>query len=432
MRVSVLTAALVLSGCERPRPVEIVQGSAPVAVEARPGAPDASVPGFAPPGSLAPLVKAVRSSVLNLRTQNGGSSRTLGSGFLITADGLAITNHHVIQRAESIRARLFDGREVSAKVVGVDPATDLAVLQLERQGDRSLPRVAWGDSDTLQVGDWVLGIGNPFGLDTSVTYGIVSARERAIGLGPYDDFIQLSALINPGNSGGPLFDMHGRVVGVTTAVVAQGQGIGFAVPINLVKALLPNLLDDGQVERGWLGATVRDVVGSPEPAAEVADLADDGPAERAGLKVGDRVTALSGKPANTFQQLSRLLSALPPGAVVVMSVVRDGEALEITATLGTRPERPSPLPGANHLETLGVVMRELPNEPGLLIEKVDPQGPAEHGGLQSGDVLLRVNGQKVERFADLVDALTLGKSGQPALLNFKRGKEALSVAVRPR
>ena len=217
----------------------------------------AALPGFVPPTSLAPLVKAVRPGVVNIATRNEGTSRSLGSGFVINADGLVVTNNHVVERAQQIHVRLADGREFEAVVVGRDPQTDLALLRLPDA--KELPTVTLGDSDQLEIGDWVVAIGNPFGLDLSVTHGLISARERVIGVGAFDDFIQTNALINPGNSGGPLFDMRGDVVGVTTAITSQGQGIGFAVPINMVKGLLPNLLDNGRPERGWLGLNVQEV-----------------------------------------------------------------------------------------------------------------------------------------------------------------------------
>ena len=227
------------------------------------------LPGFVPPTSLAPLVKAVRPGVVNIATRNEDTRRSLGSGFVINPDGLVVTNNHVVERAQQIQVHLADGREFDAIVVGRDPATDLALLRL--QDAKDLPTVTLGDSDQLEIGDWVVAIGDPFGLDMSVTHGLISARERQIGIGIYDDFIQTNALINPGNSGGPLFDMHGDVVGVTTAIDSRGMGIGYAVPINFVKDLLPNLLDNGRPERGWLGLTVKEV---GEGAARVPQVVE--------------------------------------------------------------------------------------------------------------------------------------------------------------
>src|SRR5262249_41184627 len=248
-----------------------------------------------PPTSLGPLVKAVRPGVVNVSTSNEGSTRSLGSGFVITPDGLVVTNNHVIERAQQIRVRLADGRELDAALVGRAPSTALALLRLKGPGVGALPTVYLGDSDQLEVGDWVVAIGNPFGLDTSVTHGIISARERVIGVGPFDDFIQTNALINPGNSGGPLFNMKGEVVGVCTAIVTQAQGIGFALPINLVKDLLPNLLENGRPERGWLGVNIQEVDDATGKAAVIIDVYKDSPAAKAGLMSGDRVISVGGR-----------------------------------------------------------------------------------------------------------------------------------------
>jgi serine protease Do len=210
--------------------------------------------GFRGPPSFGPLVKAVRGAVVGLSTRNVGTSTSLGSGFLVSPSGLVVTNYHVVAKAEAITARLVDGRLFEADLVGSDLSTDLAVLKLA--GARGLPHVAWGNSDSVAVGDWVLVIGKPLGLEATVTHGIVSAEDRALGAGPYDEFIQLSADINPGNSGGPLFDMRGEVVGVTTLASRAGQGVAFAVPSNVVKAVVPQLASRGRVRRGWVGLSV--------------------------------------------------------------------------------------------------------------------------------------------------------------------------------
>lgn len=437
-----VVAAAAGAGCSRPATELVLAAAAdagPAAeIEVRPRrawvAPDAGAPvlkGFVPPGSLAPLVKAVRPGVVNLSTKNQGTSRSLGSGFVVSPDGLVITNHHVVQRAQSIRVKLSDGRDLPAKVVGSDPTTDLAVLQLALDGQR-VPVVALGDSDALEVGDWVVAIGNPFGLDTSVTTGLVSARERALGLGAFDDFLQVSAQVNPGSSGGPLFDLEGRVIGVTTAVVTQAQGIGFALPINTVKALLPNLLDDGKVDRGWLGVTAKDLNDGVGQGPVVTDVAADGPAAKAGVQVGDRLVAFGNKPVSAFQQLARALSALPPGAPVKLGIERGGKALTVKVVLGVKTERPASLVASTRIEALGVLVRESAAEGGLLIDQLVPQGPAEQAGLAIGDVIVELNGQRVERFAALADALSLTGAGQPALVKFQRDDVLKVIALRPR
>jgi serine protease Do len=400
------------------------------------------VPEFIAPTSLAPLVKAVRPGVVNVATTNQGASRSLGSGFLINPQGLVVTNSHVVERAQSIRVRLADGRELDATVIGRDASTDLALLRLTGEGVGSLPTVFLGDSDQLEVGDWVVAIGNPFGLDTSVTHGLISARERVIGVGPFDDFIQTNALINPGNSGGPLFNMRGEVVGVTTAIVTQGQGIGFAVPINLVKDLLPNLLDNGRAERGWLGVNIQEVGDGSNKAAVVTDVYKNSPASRAGLQAGDRVVGVGGRAVESYLQLLRRIALLAPGTTVKLSLQRGKSAFEANVTLTGRPSGDvlATVAGGGKIDSLGVVLRELPAalarqqnlEGGLWVEAVLPSSPAELSGLQVGDVLTEVNKKKVTALAQLGEALALGGAGQPVLVRYQRGEAARYVAIKPR
>jgi serine protease Do len=302
--------------------------------------------GFSAPSSLAPLIRAVSPGVLNVLTYSepvegiaaGRIPTATGSGFLLGPEGYVVSNHHVVKDAQWIQVRLADGRLFDAEMVGSDPDTDLALLRVVDGTD--LPSVVLGDSDRLEVGDWVVAIGNPFGLDRSVSHGLISAKERVLGVGPLDDFIQTDALINPGNSGGPLFNMRGEVVGVNSAVISNAQGIGFAVPINMVKDLLPNLLDNGHVERGWLGMTVVEEPG--KHSAQVVDVYPGGPAAAAGLRAGDRVTTINGRPVDSYLQLLRKISLLAPGPMVRMGVQRGTAAREFTARVAERPVRPSP------------------------------------------------------------------------------------------
>lgn len=398
------------------------------------------LPNFVPPTSLAPLVKAVRPGVVNLSTHNdSGAARSLGSGFIISADGLLVTNNHVVERAQEIKVRLADGRELSASVVGKDPSTDLALLRLSGAGVGKLPTVALGDSDGLEVGDWVVAIGNPFGLDTSVTHGIISARERVIGVGPFDDFIQTNALINPGNSGGPLFNMRGEVVGVCTAIVQQAQGIGFAVPINLVKELLPHLLVNGRLERGWLGVNIQELSGSGGRAAMVLDVVAGSPAAKVGLKPGDKVTAVGGKPVESYLQLLRRIALAVPGSTVKLSLQRAGKPLDIEVTLAHRPsdEAMQVLATAGRIDALGVLVKEVPaeaqkqmgGEPGVLVAAVVPGGAAELAGLQANDLILEVNRQRVADVRSFKAALSAGGESS-ALVKYRRDDVARYVTVR--
>ncbi len=398
------------------------------------------LPGFVPPTSLAPLVKAVRPGVVNIATRNEDTKRSLGSGFVIHPDGLVVTNNHVVERAQRIQVRLADGREFEAVVVGRDPATDLALLRLPDA--KELLTVTLGDSDQLEIGDWVVAIGNPFGLDMSVTHGLISARERVIGVGVFDDFIQTNALINPGNSGGPLFDMQGDVVGVTTAIDSRGFGIGYAVPINFVKDLLPNLLDNGRPERGWLGLNVQEVGEGSARAPVVVDVFANSPAEKAGLKPGDRVVRIGGKPVQRYQQILRRVALLQPGTPVKVEITRGGRAFEFTATLAQRPsvEALKTMNSGGRIDALGLALKPLdPNaaaslgmEPGLRIEAIVPGGPSELAGLATGDVIVEVNREAVGNLKDFDAALAETEPHEAVLLKIRRGQSLRYLAVRPR
>jgi len=405
----------------------------------RPAGVRGPIPGFQPPTSLAPLVRAVRPGVVNISTKNEGTSHSLGSGFVINAEGLVVTNNHVVERAQEIEVRLSDGRAFEATVIGRDPGTDLALLKLPEA--RGIPTVLLGDSDELEIGDWVVAIGNPFGLDTSVTHGLISARERVLGIGPFDDFIQTNALINPGNSGGPLFDMKGEVVGVTTAIVSQGQGIGFAVPINLVKDLLPNLMDNGRPERGWLGVNVQAVGEVPSHSAVVIDVYENSPAAKAGIKPGDRVVGVSGKSVQGYAQILRKVALLAPGSSVKISLERNGKPVEVTAVLAERPSlEVMKAMSSGRVDVLGLVLRPLDAkaaqaagvEPGLRVEAVVPASAGDLAGLVAGDVVVEVNRELVATLKDLNAAMGKFEPNEPVLLKLRRGQSYRYIALKPR
>ncbi len=272
-----------------------------------------------------------------------------GSGFVLDPTGLIVTNNHVVaqvggQAGGRVTIALQSGRELPARVVGGDELTDLALLRIE--AGQPLPALAWGSSAAMRIGQWVLAAGNPFGLGGSVTAGIVSARGRDIGAGPFDDFIQTDAAINPGNSGGPLFNLAGEVIGINTAIYSPSganAGIGFATPSDLARPVIDTLRRDGRVERGWLGVEVQDVVAEGPGrlrSVQVAGLVRNGPAARGGLRVGDIVTALNGERTETSRALVRGVAAVPPGQAVRLTVQRDGRAQEITVTVGRRPSGP--------------------------------------------------------------------------------------------
>jgi len=353
--------------------------------------------------------------------------KSLGSGFIISADGYILTNNHVVQDADEIKITLSDKKVYNARLIGRDEKTDLAVLKID--ADHDLPFVELGDSSKLKVGDWLIAIGNPFGLARTVTAGIVSARGRVIGSGPYDDFIQTDASINPGNSGGPLFNVNGEVVGINTAIVASGQGIGFAIPVNMAKDLLPQL-KTGKVSRGRLGVHIQDV--TPELAASfgldkkqgavISEVIEESPAERAGLKVGDIILAVDGKPVAEMHILPRMIAAKKPGTKVKLKVLRLGKIIQVNVVLddleggsGTEFSQSAD----DRLEGLGLTVRQLTPElaarqrlaleHGVIISRLDPDGRAADAGLQVGDIVLMVNNLKISTVKNFKQALQEGR-----------------------
>src|SRR5262249_44791469 len=290
----------------------------------------------------------------------------LGSGFLVDAKGHVVTNAHVVDGADQVKVKLADEREFTAKVIGRDQRLDLAVLELN--GAKDLPAAALGSSDHLRVGEYVVAIGNPFGLGHTVTMGIVSAKDRAIGAGPYDDFIQTDASINPGNSGGPLFNLKGEVIGINTAINPNGRGIGFAIPADALKDVLGQLITTGKVSRGWLGVAIQPVDATLGKAlgtggakgALVAEVVPRGPAERAGIKAGDVIVSLDGSPVASSEDLPRMVARHAPGSQSKLEILRNGKREVVKLTLEELKEEPvrvsdqSPAPGSSAPEGLGI------------------------------------------------------------------------------
>jgi serine protease Do len=462
-------------------------------------APAVNVPGQA---SLAPLIRQLKPAVVNIYTttvmkhprmrgpQRGPQpgdpwgefferffgqpmpmpeefkSNSLGSGFILNKEGYVLTNNHVVKDATDIRVKLSDGREFKAKIVGRDPAIDVGLIKLEDAKD--LPTAALGDSDKVEQGDFVLAMGNPFNLNGSVSFGIVSAKDRPGVTGSsFDDFIQTDAAINPGNSGGPLFNMRGEVVGVNTAIVSPqiGSGIGFAVPINLAKQVLPQLREKGKVARGYLGVTVSDL--SPDliqgfglPAGQkgalIQQVQPKAPAGKAGIQAGDVVVGLNGKAIEGSGQLTRGVSAIPPGGKASLEILRDGKKKEITIVVTTRPdeealargevpeggEEPQGTPEGKPKDVkLGLKLAPLnpemaremkleSGEKGVVVAEVVPDSPADRAGLQRGDLILEVGKEKVSRPEQVVAAVSKMKAGQVVVLRVRRGGGALYVPVR--
>ena len=366
--------------------------------------------------------------------------RSSGSGFIIRKDGLIITNNHVVEGANEIMVNLPDEREYQATVLGRDPKTDLAVLKVE--SEQALPVANLGDSEDLRVGDWVMAIGNPFGLSNTVTAGIVSAKGRTIGAGPYDDFIQTDASINPGNSGGPLFNEKGEVVGINTAIFGNGGGnigIGFAIPINLAKQLVPDLETKGRVTRGWLGVTIQKMttelsesLGLDEShGALVADVATDSPAEKGGMERGDVIVGYGGQKVKENSDLPILVANTKVGTKVPIDVVRDGRTKTLTVEIAKldEPEVASG-PEAAKKGKWGMALRDLTPEEraqmqlkaseGVIVAGVQPDSPAAEAGVREGDVILEVNRTQVKTVDELKKEIATVKEGKPLLLLLRR------------
>src|SRR5262244_2285293 len=375
--------------------------------------------------------------------------RSLGSGFIIDADGTILTNNHVVENAQKILVKLSDEQEYEAKVVGRDIKTDIAIIKVNTK--TALTAASLGDSDTLEVGEWVMAIGNPFGLDSTVTSGIVSAKGRHIGQGPYDNFIQTDASINPGNSGGPLINLRGEVVGINTAIFSRSGGnigIGFAIPINLVKELLPQLRGKGKVTRGYLGVLIQKVtpeiaesLGMDKPrGALVADVTKGGPADNAGIKVGDVIVEFDGKEIRDSNDLPNIVARTAVDKKVPMKVLRDRKETTLTVAVGEMKEQES-VASASEKSELGVTVQQVTPEiaeslglerpEGVVITAVEPGSSAEDAGLRRGDIVLEVDRKPVRKVVDYRKAIGEVKKGKGVLFLVRRGTSTIFLALKP-
>jgi serine protease Do len=385
-------------------------------------------------------------------------AQALGSGFIISPDGYIVTNNHVIDKAMDIKVTLDDGTELPAKLIGADPKSDLAVVKIDAR--KPLATVSWGDSDKLKLGDQILAIGNPFGIGTTVTAGIVSARGRDLHSGPYDDFIQIDAPINHGNSGGPLVDNDGKVVGINTAIYSPNGGsvgVGFAIPSDQAQAIVAKLIKSGSIEHGFIGvqiqpvtADVANAIGLDKPeGALVAGVNDDTPAAKAGIKTGDVITTLGGKAVSSPRDLSRMVADLAPGDREDVTVWRQGESKDLRLTIGENgqeqqasAETEKSGPAAHRVPTIGIGLADITDdvrqalnlpekEKGAVVESVAPDKPAADAGLQPGDVIVSVNQQTVKSAEEAKTAVAnAGKSGRKAvLLLIQRGEDKSFVTV---
>ncbi len=373
--------------------------------------------------------------------------KSLGSGFLISRDGYIVTNDHVVRDAESIQVKLSNDKVYDAKVVGGDQKTDIAVIKIMAA---DLPVAVLGDSDKLEVGQWAIAIGNPFGLDRTMTVGVISATGRSnMGIETYENFIQTDASINPGNSGGPLLNVYGEVVGINTAIVAAGQGIGFAIPVNMAKPVFAQLIQKGSVSRGYLGVTIQPVTEElahsfglkQAKGALVNDVIKGGPADKAGVKQGDVIIGLNGSDVKDPSHLQRLVGEAGIGKGVKISIFRDGKTLELGITLANADSAPKQRPQAERggrpqqeeeADLLGLAVENAEQGSGVVVIDVLRGGAAAEAGIKRGDVIMSVNRKRTATTAEYARAIRqVGRGGSLTVL-VRRGDVSIYFALRVR
>ena len=428
-----------------------------------------------PSGSFAQVAESVGPAVVNINTVTRMSGRTpveeffgdeffkrffgdaperqqvqrsLGSGVIVDPSGIVLTNAHVVERATEIEVSTADGKKHKAKLAGVDKKTDLAVLKL--QGGGPYPAANLGDSDAVRVGDWVLAIGSPFGLQKTVTAGIISAKGRSIGQGPFDDFLQTDAAINPGNSGGPLVNMSGEVVGINSAILSRtggNVGIGFSIPVNMAKRIYTELAAKGKVTRGWLGVSIQPLTpelaksfGLKEPnGVLISDVMQQSPAATAGITSGDVIIEFDKKKVDSPQELQKVVAATPPGRAVPLKVWRDKGEKTLEIKIGETPDETVALKPTNKGKSLlGLDVRPITPElarqlnlrtpDGVIVFSVDDESAASEAGLQRGDVIREVNRQKVRSVQDFEKVTKDVKDGDRVTVLLQRGPQSLYVA----
>jgi serine protease Do len=433
-----------------------------------------------PPGSFSELVKQASPSVVNISVEKvvrgrGGpptpfgpddpfrdffdrffgdrmpkdfKQRGLGTGFIIDKEGFILTNNHVVENADEIKVRLADEKEFSAKIIGHDPKTDLALIRIETK--QPLKPLPLGDSDELGVGDWVVAIGNPFGLGNTVTAGIVSAKYRQLGAGAYDNFIQTDASINPGNSGGPLLNTSGQVIGINSAIFSQSGGnigIGFAIPINMAKDLLPQL-KTGKVIRGWLGVMIQPISRELKDklkledtrGALVADVTKDGPAHKGGIKRGDVIVSFDGKKIEASNDLPYVVASTPVGKNVTVEVIRKGQKKRLDVEIGKLKEEKEAQAVSEMKPHLGMTVEALTPElaeklglsetRGIVVAQVDGNTPAAEAGLRAGDLILEVDQSPVDSLDQFNRKISGYKEGDTILFLIKRGESTLYLTMK--
>jgi len=449
-----------------------------------PASPLPLLPVQMPPqgGTFAAVADAIKPAVININTFSRGTGlqgrtpfeeffgeeffrrffgevperipqRSLGSGVIVDATGIALTNAHVVEKATEIEVVTLDGGKHKAKVIGVDKKTDLAVLKLD-DGKGTFKYARLGDSDRIQVGDWVLAVGSPFGLQATVTAGIISAKARQLDQGPFDDFLQTDAAINPGNSGGPLVNMQGEVIGINTAIVAGGSGIGFAIPSNMARKIYTELRDKGRVTRGWLGVSIQPLTpelarsfGAKDPKGVlINEVVPDSPAAKAGLKPGDILIEFEGRPMEGPGDLQRAVGLTSPDRTAKVKVWRDHGEKTVEVRVGQAPDerqaqqqRPGGLGGRSR-SMLGLEVRPVTPEiarqlnlrstDGVVVVRVEDGSAAAEAGVQRGDVVKQLNSQTVRTMVDFERLTRDMKEGDPLTVLLQRGPMSLYVAFR--
>jgi Do/DeqQ family serine protease len=364
--------------------------------------------------------------------------KSLGSGVIINREGYIVTNDHVVRDAESIQVKLSNEQVFAAKIIGSDQKTDLAIIKIEAK--EPLPAAVLGDSDKLQVGQWAIAIGNPFGLDRTVTVGVISATGRSgMGIETYEDFIQTDASINPGNSGGPLLNIYGEVIGINTAIVAAGQGIGFAIPVNMAKNIISQLMQKGKVSRGWLGVSIQPVT---PPLAEsfglkkatgalVSDVMSGSPAAKAGLRQGDVILRFDGKEVKDSKQLQLIVAETPANKAVSVELIREGKPVTLSVTIGSAESSAAARsrPEAAPVDTwLGLAVGEAPRGQGVVVVDVEQGSAAAEGGIQRGDIIQSVNQRRVTSLNDYAAAMQEAEKRGTVAFLVRRGSMSLYFA----
>lgn len=373
--------------------------------------------------------------------------KSLGSGFIINEEGYILTNNHVIEKADKILVKLSNKKEYDAKVIGRDPETDLALIKINV--DENLPFIELGDSDNLETGEWVVAIGNPFGLEHTVTAGIVSAKGRVIGAGRYDDFIQTDASINFGNSGGPLINIQGNVIGINTAIIAGGQGIGFAIPINMAKTILPQLKNKGKVIRGWLGVKIQDLTPElaeyydikQEKGAYIAEVIKGNPADKAGIKPGDIILEIDGQEISNSRELLKQVARIPVGKKVRVKIIRIGKTKTLTIEAGERPGEENIIVSQREETTdhLGIMVHELTpdiiskhkfsDSEGVLVSEVKQDSLAEKAGIKRGDIIKEINHKTIKNLDDYFSIIKDLKKDKKIAFLLRRGFSIVVIEI---